>query len=61
MFGIDFITKENLNLECGFMSWKLMSKIQIYPSSPDYKKVICELEHEPIKEEESKNKRPKEY
>ena len=38
-----------------------MSKIQIYPSSSDYKKVICELEHEPIKEEESKNKRPKEY
>lgn len=40
MFGADFITRESLNLECGFMSWKLLSKIQIYPSNPDYKKVI---------------------
>lgn len=38
-----------------------MSKIRIYPSSPDYKKVICELEDEPVKEEEGKINRPKEY
>lgn len=28
------------------MSWKLMSKIQIFPSSADYKQVIYELEHQ---------------
>lgn len=43
MFGNDFISREGLNLECGFMSWKLLSKIKIYPSNPDYKKVIYEL------------------
>ena len=30
------------------MSWKLLSEIQIYPSNLDYKKVIYELEQEPM-------------
>lgn len=63
MFGNDFIAKESLNLECGFMSWKLLSKIQLYPSNPDYKKVIYELEEENMSNEsqELKSKKPKEF
>lgn len=54
MFGGDFMVKENLNLECGFMSWKLLSKIQIYPAGQDYKRVICELEGEQVGVEKEK-------
>lgn len=43
MFGKDFITKDKINMECGFMAWKLLNKIDIYPSNPDYKKIISEL------------------
>jgi len=56
MFGGDFMVKENLNLECGFMSWKLLSKIQIDPAGQDYKRVICELGGEQVGVEKEKEK-----